>query len=158
VAHVGRVSTAIAAPRILDLFCGVGLMSMSMGDKSIHISGADTNRMAIESAKINASLMDFRSAKYTVSSVERYIQAAEIRADSLVLINPPRSGCTTAVIKGIASQKPIHIISISCSLKTHVLDLAVWKQNGYAVLSLKAYDMFPFTDFLETVTVLKRKT
>jgi tRNA/tmRNA/rRNA uracil-C5-methylase (TrmA/RlmC/RlmD family) len=37
------------------------------------------------------------------------------------------------------------------------MDLAVWKKCGYEVLSLQAFDMFPFTDFLETVTVLERK-
>jgi 23S rRNA (uracil1939-C5)-methyltransferase len=74
-----------------------------------------------------------------------------------VLINPPRSGCPPKVINAITSRNPNHVLLISCSLKTHAIDLVMWKKGGYEILSLKAFDMFPFTDFLETVTVLKRE-
>ncbi|MGD9344666.1 MAG: hypothetical protein PVH84_02310, partial [Candidatus Aminicenantes bacterium] len=49
VKHVGQMRTAMATNQIFDLFCGVGLMSLSAGDKRINILGADTNKMAIES-------------------------------------------------------------------------------------------------------------
>jgi len=157
VAHVCRTSAELAAPGIFDLFCGVGLMSLSAGDKNIPILGIDINRKAIDSAKINAGCMGFRSANFNVSSVEQFVQSPEIGNDSLLIINPPRSGCSSNVINNIASRSPNHVIIVSCSLKTHVPELAAWKKNGYDAISMKAFEMFPFTDFLETVTVLKRK-
>jgi tRNA/tmRNA/rRNA uracil-C5-methylase (TrmA/RlmC/RlmD family) len=155
--HVVWISGKIAFTEIFDLYCGVGLLSLSAGGKDTKIFGLDTNRMAVRSAQKNANHMGFPSAKFTVLSVERFCQTAEVNADSLVFINPPRSGCPSTIIKTIASQNPKHVLLVSCSLKTHLIDLTVWKKCGYEVLSLKAFDMFPFTDFLETVTVLKTK-
>ncbi len=157
VAHVDRISAELSVREIMDLYCGVGLLSLSIGKKNTKIIGLDTNKMAITSAQKNAYNMGFRSANYIVTSVERFVQTAEIGVNSLVLINPPRSGCPPIVISGIASQNPRHIILVSCSLKTHVLDLAEWEKKEYKILSLIAFDMFPFTDFLETLTVLRIK-
>jgi tRNA/tmRNA/rRNA uracil-C5-methylase (TrmA/RlmC/RlmD family) len=155
--NVSQICKKIAFREILDLYCGVGLLSLSVSEKDTKIIGIDTNRMAVESAQKNADRMDFRSAKFSVSSVDRSLRATEIGTNSLVLVNPPRSGCPSTVINAIVSQNPHHVLLVSCSLKTHVSDLAEWKKSGYEVLSFKAFDMFPFTDFLETVTVLKRK-
>jgi 23S rRNA (uracil1939-C5)-methyltransferase len=155
--NVSWISKKIAFREIFDLYCGVGLLSLSVGEKDTKIIGIDTNRMAVESAQENADRMDFHSAKFSVSSVERSIRTTEIGTNTLVLVNPPRFGCPPTVINTIASQNPHHILLVSCSLKTHVPDLVEWEKSGYEVLSFNAFDMFPFTDFLETVTVLKRK-
>jgi len=155
--YMVRMSQKISFREIIDLYCGVGLLSLSVGEKDSKISGIDTNRMAVRSAQRNADRMDSPSAKFSVSSVDRSNQTTKISTDSLVLINPPRSGCPSAVINAISSQSPNYVLLISCSLKTHVIDIAAWKKGEYEVLSLKAFDMFPFTDFLETVAVLKRK-
>jgi 23S rRNA (uracil1939-C5)-methyltransferase len=155
--HVGRMSKKLAFREIFDLYCGVGLLSLSVGEKDTKIIGIDTNRMAVQSANKNADCMQFHSANFFVSSAERFNRTTEINTNSLVLINPPRSGCPPKVISAIVSQNPNSILLVSCSLKTHVLDLAEWIKSGYEVLSLKAFDMFPFTEFLETATLLKKK-
>ena len=155
--NVGRICRKIAFREVFDLYCGVGLLSLSVGEKNAKIIGIDTNRMAVESAQKNADRMDFRFAKFSVMSVERSIRTTKIGTYGLVLANPPRSGCPPTVINAIASQNPKHVLLVSCSLKTHVPDLEEWKKCGYQVLSFKAFDMFPFTDFLETMTVLERK-
>jgi len=156
--NVGRICRKIAFREVFDLYCGVGLMSLSVGKKNTKIIGIDTNRMAVDSAQKNADRMGFRFAKFSVMSVERSIRTTKIGTYSLVLANPPRSGCPPTIINAIASHNPKHVLLVSCSLKTHVLDLAEWKRCGYEVHSFKAFDMFPFTDFLETVTVLERKS
>ena len=155
--NVGRICRKIAFREVFDLYCGVGLMSLSVGKKNTKIIGIDTNRMAVDSAQKNADRMGFRFAKFSVMSVERSIRTTKIGTYGLVLANPPRSGCPPTVINAIASQNPKHVLLVSCSLKTHVPDLEEWKKCGYQVLSFKAFDMFPFTDFLETMTVLERK-
>jgi 23S rRNA (uracil1939-C5)-methyltransferase len=157
VAHVDRISTELSVREVIDLYCGVGLLSLSIGEKNTKIIGIDTNKRAITSAQKNANNMGFLSANYSVSSLERFVHTAKIGANRLVVINPPRSGCPLVVISAIASQNPDYIILVSCSLETHVLDLSEWEKMGYKILSLKAFDMFPFTDFLETVTLLKIK-
>jgi tRNA/tmRNA/rRNA uracil-C5-methylase (TrmA/RlmC/RlmD family) len=155
--HVCQMGNRIAFRDIFDFYCGVGLLSLSLGKKDTKIFGVEANWKAVQSAQKNAKNMGFNSASFSMSSVERFVQFAEIENNNLVLINPPRSGCSPAIVNAIAHHNPNYVLLISCSLKSHVFDLAEWKKCAYEVISLKAFDMFPFTDFLETVTVLERK-
>ena len=49
------------------------------------------------------------------------------------------------------------ICLVSCAIDTHVHDLMLWIQEGYIPMFLRAFDMFPFTEFIETVTLLNRE-
>lgn len=142
--------------RIIDLYCGVGLFSLSLGNRIAEITGIDINKHAVTSAQKNAARMRYLQAGYICQTVESFIAQADLRADDLVIIDPDRSGCTEKLISGIAALAPNTICAISCEPKSFVRDLAVWLRSGYSVSSCRAFDMFPFTDFLETVFILQR--
>jgi tRNA/tmRNA/rRNA uracil-C5-methylase (TrmA/RlmC/RlmD family) len=141
--------------RIYDLYCGVGLFSCALWDASEEIRGVDNNRWAIQSARLNAERMGLKPGNFLVSAVQNYFQNHYLRPEDRLIINPPRSGVPADLIKTLASQKPEKICLISCFLDTHVRDLKSWLAEGYSIESLSAYDMFPFTGFLETVTLLE---
>ncbi len=142
---------------IFDFYCGVGLFSLQVGDNFSQITGVDNNKNAIDSAKKNAETLNFKNARFTCSSVDDYVQDAEPVELDLAIINPPRSGCTARNISIIARMGPEVVCQVSCAPDTSVRDLEEWKKNGYVVQSLLAFDMFPFTNFLETAAVLKRE-
>ena len=143
--------------RILDLYCGVGLFSLSIADDSTPILGVDINKRAIDSARQNAQYLDLGQVSFLCSPVENFLQNAYISPNDLVIIDPPRSGCPESLITIISNRKPEYIFSISCDLPSHIRDLKKWIGNGYELQSLAALDMFPFTEFLETVAFLQRK-
>ena len=141
--------------RIVDLYCGVGLFSLSLRDRAPEILGADSSKWAVKSGIINGEHLDSNQTKIICTSVERFLEAHPLLKDDLIFLNPPRQGVSPVVIKTIASQRPRLICLVSCYLETHLRDLKLWKDSGYSIRSLSAFDMFPFTDFLETVTVLE---
>jgi len=147
----------IAYKKIIDLYCGVGVLSLSFAKKDMRIVGVESDRNAIDYASKNALSLGFESSSFTHSKVETFVKSNELRPDSLVIINPPRSGCDSSVIESIAQQRPNNILLVSCFLETHVRDLTLWQERDYEVASISAFDMFPFTPFLETVTRLKNK-
>jgi tRNA/tmRNA/rRNA uracil-C5-methylase (TrmA/RlmC/RlmD family) len=144
--------------RILDLYCGVGLFSLSIAENSTSILGVDINKRAIDSARLNAKNLGFSQVAFLCSPVENFLQNALISPNDLVIIDPPRSGCPESLIRVISMRKPDFICSISCDLSSHIRDLKEWIGDGYDVQSIAALDMFPFTEFLETVAFLRRRS
>lgn len=143
--------------KMLDLYCGVGLFSLLSGRKDRMIVGVDSSRKAVESARMNAARLGLKDASYVCSSVQEYFRKHVVECPDLVLVDPPRSGCQSQVISMIANLEPEKICLVSCAIDTHVRDLLQWKKEGYAAESLCALDMFPFTEFIETVTLLNRQ-
>ncbi|MFC2165193.1 methyltransferase [Acidobacteriota bacterium] len=154
---IAREAKEIDYGRIIDLYCGVGVLSLSFAKKETKIVGVESNKDAVECALKNALSLGYESSSFIHSKVENFVLSNELRPDSLVIINPPRSGCNSSVIDSVARQKPKNILLISCFLETHVRDLELWQEREYEVASISAFDMFPFTPFLETVTRLKFK-
>ena len=143
--------------RILDLYCGVGLFSLSLAKNDSTAIGVDIDKRAIDSARLNAKNLDIGKASFLCCPVENYVQNAFISSNDLVIIDPPRSGCPKLFIDNISKHLPQYIFSISCNPQTHIRDLKKWIEDGYTIRSISAFDMFPYTEFLETVAFLQRK-
>ncbi len=154
---VQKKSRNISFRRIVDLFCGVALFSFFLKKNDTEIIGVDNDKRAIESAGINADYQGIGRASFICASVETYACQVRLFPDDFVLIDPPRSGCPDSLIETIASQRPHYVCSISCCLKTHIRDLKGWINKGYSIQSFSAFDMFPFTEFLETVALLVKE-
>ncbi len=141
--------------RIVDLYCGAGLFSIVLRNKAAEITGVDSGRWAVKSAKMNGERLGLRHVNFMCSSAEEFLEDAIFSRDDLLILNPPRQGVSPVVIETIDSQRPRIICLVSCFLETHLRDLKLWRDSGYSIRSLEAFDMFPFTDFLETMTVLE---
>ena len=153
--EVREISGGHRARRIVDLYCGVGLLSLSLASPRTPVLGVDSHSGAIDSAERNAVLLGFEQARFLCSQVESKIDSLDIQPDDLVLMDPPRSGCPSEVVEAVAGKAPREVCLISCNPQTHFLDLSVWKEWGYVLRRISALDMFPFTRFLETVSLLE---
>ena len=143
--------------RILDLYCGVGLFSLSLAKNTTTVIGVDINKRAIDSARLNAKNLGLNQVSFLCCPVENFLLNASISSNDLVIIDPPRSGCPGSLIEIISKHKPNYIFSISCNPRTHIRDLKQWIGDGYMVRSIAALDMFPFTEYLETAAFLQRR-
>ncbi len=153
--QIASEAKAIDYQAIIDLYCGVGLLSLSFTDRGTRIVGVESDKNAVESASKNALNLGYKSSSFNHSKAENFVKSKEFHSDSLVIINPPRTGCDSLVVDIVARQSLKNIILVSCDLETHVQDLKLWQEKNYEVASISAFDMFPFTPFLETVTRLK---
>jgi 23S rRNA (uracil1939-C5)-methyltransferase len=143
----------------VDLYCGVGLLSLSLASPESWIMGVDSHTKAVESAARNAKSLGFTRAHFMCARMEFHsFQEMEIGPEEVILIDPPRSGCPAAIIRAVADLTPRAVCLVSCFPRTHFRDLESWQALGYAVEHMSALDMFPFTRFLETVTMLTRKS
>lgn len=140
---------------LVDLYCGVGLHSVLAADAGSRVFGVDTNRWAVDSARRNAALHGLALARYLDRPVERLPRAGEgaLDAPSVVFVNPSRFGCAPGVAEAVAGWRPKAVCLVSCSIDSHVRDVLAFGRAGYRPLPFGSFDMFPFSEFLESVTV-----
>ena len=78
-----------------------------------------------------------------------------IRAD-VVVVDPPRAGCTEQVLKTFANMKPKRIVYVSCNPATLARDIEILEKLGYKAEKIQPVDMFAQTSHVETVVLMSR--
>ncbi|HEX8906311.1 MAG TPA: hypothetical protein VF771_15790 [Longimicrobiaceae bacterium] len=139
---------------IVDLYCGVGLHSILAAAPESATAGVDTNRWAIESAVRNAALHGLAHARYERIPAER-LAGREVERPTVVFVNPSRYGCAPGVAERVAAWRPDAVCLVSCSIDSHARDLAAFARAGYQSRPFRSFDMFPFSEFVESVTELR---
>jgi 23S rRNA (uracil1939-C5)-methyltransferase len=83
--------------------------------------------------------------------------AGRSEAVDLILVDPPRIGLSPETIAAISGLKIQNVIYVSCNPATQARDLKLLNENGYDLQSLQPLDMFPQTDHIETIGLLRRR-
>jgi tRNA/tmRNA/rRNA uracil-C5-methylase (TrmA/RlmC/RlmD family) len=143
------------AERLLDLYCGVGLYSIIACRDCDSVWGVEANPSAVGNARVNARSMGLKKFRFYQTAVEPFVRRYRTRPSDCVILNPPRSGIGEDVIKRVSSGKPGRIISVSCNPDTQIRDLHTFQACGYHILETAAFDMFPFSPYLETAIILE---
>ena len=144
--------------RVLDLFCGIGNLTLPFAKHVEHIIGIDGCRSSIKQAGKNATNNHIENAEFVTDNLfkpsknTRHLEAAY----DVVLLDPPRAGAKTVLthIKDWSAEK---ILYISCKPSTLARDLKQCHEHGYAVTNIGLLDMFPQTQHVETMAILTKR-
>ena len=140
---------------VIDLYCGTGTIGLSSCDRSTRLFGIEVTPKAVESAREAAVEMGFDRAEFICgdSGKVRELVSRGIIAD-VVITDPPRKGCSAEVLEALVGSKAPKIVMVSCNPSTLARDLKHLCENGYSVISVQPYDLFPRTKHVETVCCL----
>ena len=140
---------------VIDLYCGAGTIGLSCCDDSTNLIGVDVVDRAIQSAQEAAKKLGYEKARFyrSDSSFLTDITMKGIEPD-LIITDPPRKGCSPAVIDAILLSKPNRIIMVSCNPATLARDLRLLVDGGYEIIEVQPFDLFPRTKHVETVCCL----
>ena len=145
---------------ILDLYCGAGTIGLSMSDEAKNIIGVEIVPEAVEDAKFNASNNGIENARFICAdATEAAAKLAQegIKTD-VVIVDPPRKGCTEELINTIANNfKPERVVYVSCDVATLARDIKIFESLGYKLTEYTPVDLFPRTAHVETVVLLSRE-
>ena len=139
--------------RVLDLFCGIGTVGMSICPTDAELYGIEIVPRAVENARRNAALNGFGRAVFSCcdasapDAIGREIGRIAEGGLDLVILDPPRKGCAPELIDLLASSGCGRIVYISCNPDTLARDLAHFVRLGYAPGEVTPVDMFPHTSF-----------
>jgi 23S rRNA (uracil1939-C5)-methyltransferase len=138
----------------LDLYCGVGLFTLPLARQFQNVIGVEANAPAARFARRNLQRAGLTNARVITATVTDWFRSATPGPVDLVLLDPPRAGAESAVIRGILKLQPVQISYVSCNPATLARDLKKLIAGGYVVNSIAAFDLFPQTHHVETVVRL----
>lgn len=144
---------------LLDLYCGVGTIGLTMADSVKQLVGIEIIPQAIENAKINAELNNIDNAKFICADAPKgaeILKSEGIKPD-VIILDPPRKGCALSLFDTVCQMNPKRIVYVSCDSSTLARDLKILEEKGYKTKKVSAVDMFPRTPHIETVVQLVRK-
>lgn len=140
---------------VLDLYCGVGTLSIALSTKALNVYGVEIVPNAVINAIKNAKLNNKTNVKFMLGNVSEIVNNLNIQFDTLIL-DPPRSGIDKNTINFIIKMRPCKIIYISCDSNTLMRDLKEL-QTIYKIEEYKILDMFSYTYHVENICILKLK-
>ena len=146
---------------LLDLYCGMGTIGLSMVDHCRELVGVEIVPEAIESAKANAARMgDAVAAKSCFFCADAGQAATRLAAEGLhpdvVMLDPPRKGCDEPTLSAVVRMAPRRVVYVSCNPATAARDAAWLEQNGYHAEKVQPVDLFPRTKHVECVIALSK--
>ncbi len=144
-----------AQDKILDLYCGVGSIGLSISDKSQTLLGVDIVKPAIIAATINAKRAGFINAKFFTGDAHKGL-IGEFKPD-IVIVDPPRKGLDENTIEKLLTILPNKIVMVSCNPATAARDVSLLKKS-YNIEKLIAVDMFARCAHVESVCLLIKKS
>lgn len=148
------------AETVLDLYCGIGTISLVMARKAGMVWGAEVVPQAVDDAIANARRNHIENARFLCADAgeaARYLEGEGVRPD-VVCVDPPRKGLAEDVVDTIADMGPERVVYVSCDPGTLGRDVKRFAGRGYTLKKAVAVDMFPRTAHVETVVLLSRET
>lgn len=143
---------------VLDLYCGIGTITLVMARQAGRAIGAEVIPAAVEDAKANAARNEVTNAEFLCADAA---QAAQTLADrglrpDVICVDPPRKGLAPAVIDAIVQMAPQRLVYVSCDPATLARDVKRMEEQGYVLQRAEAVDLFPRTAHVETVCLLSK--
>lgn len=141
---------------ILDLYCGAGTIGLSMAEEAEKIIGAEIVPEAVANARRNAEINGIANAEFVCADAEAAAAELEKNAVSpdVIMLDPPRKGCSEETLVSCANMRPERIVMISCNPATAARDCLRLEGLGYTVQKIRPFDLFPRTGHVETVVLM----
>ena len=143
---------------VLDLYCGVGTIGLTMAENVKQLVGIEIIPQAIENAKENAKINHITNAQFICADAPKGAEILKKQGvnPDIIILDPPRKGCEKSLFDTIEQLSPKKIVYVSCDSATLARDLAILKEKGYEAKKVSAVDMFPRTPHVECVVLMSK--
>ena len=155
--HVATQAAAGGALYLVDAYCGSGLFALSLAGHFQQVAGVEVSETSCEWARKNATANGIGNVRFLTAPAEAVF--AEINfeaAQTAVVIDPPRKGCTPEFLEQLVKFGPARVVYVSCDPATQVRDLKHLSTAGFQLCDVQPFDLFPHTRHLECVMTLAR--
>ncbi len=142
---------------VYDLYTGAGTIANFVARNVKQVVGIEYVPTAIEDAKFNAEINGIPNTLFYAGDMKDILNAefiAQHGKPDVVITDPPRAGMHTNVVERLLEMEAEKIVYVSCNAATQARDLELLKVK-YEVARIKPVDMFPHTQHVENVVLLK---
>ena len=131
----------------LDLYGGAGLFAAALAGRGATVTLVESDPRGVQAARRNLADLPVRVVRADASRFRAR------RAD-LVVLDPPRAGVGAAVVRTVAGWRPRAVAYVSCDPAAFARDVATFREAGWRLDRLRAFDAFPMTHHVEVVGLL----
>jgi 23S rRNA (uracil1939-C5)-methyltransferase len=146
------------AERVLDLYCGTGLIGLWVRNRAREVVGVESVPEAIADAERLRDRLNAESVRFVTRLAEDVLPqwtASGERFD-VAFVDPPRMGMHPKALTALAELAPSRIVYVSCNPRSLARDVATLTDAGYVSSAVQPVDMFPQTAHVECVMALDR--
>ena len=138
---------------ILEVYCGVGLLTSFLADSAETIASIESSNLASEDFIENLDAFD--NISLFQGKAENILPNLEGQFDC-ILVDPPRAGLKREVTQAIIKKSPAVLVYVSCNPSTLARDTKHLAYSGYHLESSTIVDMFPQTFHIESVNIFRK--
>lgn len=135
----------------LDLYSGVGTIGLTIGGDDITL--VEINEHAVSEMQRNITKLNRENAKAILAPSEKSLEY--ITGEQIVIVDPPRAGLHTYVVRRLLETTPPRIVYLSCNPVTQARDVSLL-QEKYHIIYHRGYNFFPRTPHVEYLVVLDK--
>jgi 23S rRNA (uracil1939-C5)-methyltransferase len=146
---------AKAGERVLDLYAGIGTVSVAAARSGARVTAVEENPHAVRLGRLNARI-NTAAVEYLPGTVEEALRSVRLGQHEAAVLDPPRAGCEPAAIAELVRLGLSRLVYVSCEPSTHARDIVALVRGGYRVRRAAIVDMFPQTYHIECVALLER--
>ena len=144
--------------QVLDVYCGVGALTLWLAKAADRLTGVEENRGAVRNAWKNAAKNGARNVRFIAGKAESVLPRLMkgLAAPAAAVVDPPRAGLSVPVIRGLTNPLIRRIVYVSCNPATFARDAGFLSHSGFSLLKIQPVDLFPQTSHVELVGLLDR--
>jgi 23S rRNA (uracil1939-C5)-methyltransferase len=145
--------------QVLDLYCGVGTLTLWLAPAAGRIIGVEENRDAVRDAWKSAERNHVRNARFTGGRAESVLPRLfreGLDGPLAVVVDPPRAGLTVPVLRFLTRPSVRRVVYVSCDPATFARDAGYLCKSGFSLSQVQPVDLFPQTSHVELVGLLER--
>ena len=154
---VEAIHAAVPAGRhVVELYAGAGAIGLGLVSRSLGVVFNEISPASLAGLELGLNDLGQHRSRAVVVPGPAPLAAQAIRPDSFVIVDPPRKGLDPELLAALRQHPPERLLYVSCDLHSLIRDAEVLAAGGLLLEQATGYDLFPFTDHLETLASFRR--
>ena len=145
--------------RVMDAYCGIGTIGLIASRDAREVISVELNPDAVRDAVTNAKRNQIKNVSFYQNDAGTFMVSMAEKGEKadVVFMDPPRAGSDEAFLSSVVTLSPKKVVYVSCNPETLARDLRYLTKHGYKAEEAWGYDMFAWSEHVETVCLLTQK-
>lgn len=139
---------------VLDAYAGISAFGICVSDFAQKVVTIEENPQSVELAKESIILNNIENLEIHSGDAGKFFKQEKRKFD-VIILDPPRKGCSEESLNEALRLGKSTIIYVSCNPSTLARDLKYLTNKGCQVKTIQPFDMFCHTYHIENVAIIK---